>query len=58
MSNVMGDFYPDFPEDNDDYSDSVQCQGCGAVRAMSYLGQPHNCFRNEAGELEEGGTFQ
>lgn len=38
--------------------DSVQCQGCGAVRGISFLGKPHACHRNEAGEMEEGGTFQ
>jgi hypothetical protein len=42
----------------DEYEDGVICQGCGAVRGMSWLGKPHACHRNEAGDLEEGGTFQ
>lgn len=36
----------------------VTCQGCGAVRAGSWLGKAHACWRNEDGSYEEGGTFQ
>lgn len=35
-----------------------QCQGCGAWRGIAWLGKPHNCWRNEDGTYEEGGTFQ
>lgn len=36
----------------------VRCGGCGMVRNATWLGKPHNCWRNEDGTYEEGGTFQ
>ena len=46
--------------DDDVYAvpDWVQCQGCGTVRAGVWLGKAHDCWRNEDGTYEEGGTFQ
>ena len=35
-----------------------QCQGCGQYASIRRLGQAHNCWRNEDGTYEEGGTFQ
>lgn len=33
------------------------CQGCGHVAARP-INTPHNCFINEEGVREEGGTYQ
>lgn len=43
-------------EDNDHVP--VQCQGCGRYSGVARIGDPHNCWRNEDGSYEEGGTFQ
>jgi hypothetical protein len=43
------------PSDDEPYT----CQGCGAVRYGSHWrDRAHNCWRNEDGSYEEGGTFQ
>lgn len=50
--------WPDLSDEALDIDGLVVCQGCGAVRGMSWLGKPHACWRNEDGTYEEGGTFQ
>ena len=39
-------------------SGPVQCQGCGHVSYTARRDQAHNCWRNEDGTYEEGGTYQ
>ena len=52
-------FHGDPQTDNDpDLDPLCQCQGCGQYASIRRLGQSHNCWRNEDGTYEEGGTFQ
>ncbi|MGZ4745686.1 MAG: hypothetical protein ACXVYY_01250 [Oryzihumus sp.] len=44
--------------DDEEYDEGCTCTGCGAVRSVRWLGKPHNCWRNEDGTYEEGGSFQ
>ena len=40
------------------YDEGTICQGCGAYGSTKMRDKAHNCFRNEDGTYEEGGTFQ
>jgi hypothetical protein len=40
------------------HREPLQCQGCGRYSDAARAGDPHNCWRNEDGTYEEGGTFQ
>lgn len=57
MAHPYGGPFP-HPEDEMDLSSAVTCQGCGAIASHVMLDKPHNCWRNEDGTYEEGGTFQ